>query len=166
MARTYPKFIYQHVTNAKSKGRFIMHLLQPAVLLSVHEEGRSVKLKLEEVYTEGATEDAIRPVMQRALDWYLATQREASDQTEDGKANLVTGIPIRDAYEQMISTRGIGTSLQIERSTASNLRRDVRLGKYPTDNTMREQLKKAGWRCLQEEKWLPMKEGFGGYKIN
>lgn len=156
MARTYPKFLYQHVTNAKSKGRFIMHLLQPAVLLSVHEEGRSVKIKLEETYCD-ASEDDIKPVMQRALDWYLATQREVGDQTDDGRANLIVGIPLKEAYEQMINTWNVGKKLGLERSTTSNLRRDVRIGKFPTDFTMRHQLKEAGWRCLQEEKWLPMK---------
>lgn len=159
MARDYPRFMFDHVTTGKSTGRFIMHLLQPLVLLSVWEEGRSVKIRLVENYND-APEGKVKPVMQDALDWYLRTHHTNNPETDQGTANLITGLSIEHAYEEMISVRAVGNTLDLARSTASNIRRDVNQGKYPSIGTMRAQLTKAGWKCLQEEKWLKMKETF------
>jgi hypothetical protein len=35
MAREYPRFIYSNPTNTKSKGPFIIHLLEPRLLFKV-----------------------------------------------------------------------------------------------------------------------------------
>ncbi len=159
MARNYPRFIFDHVTSGKSPGRFIAHLLQPLVLLSVWEEGRSVKIRLVENYND-APEAKVKPVMQDALDWYLRTHHNTNPETDQGTANLIVGLSLENAYEEKINVRAVGNTLDLARSTASNIRRDLAQGKFPSINTMRAQLEKAGWKCLQEEKWLKMKETF------
>ncbi len=150
MARQYPKFLYQHVTNAKSNGHFIMHLQAPAVLMQVVEDGPELRIRLMEQYQE-AEEKELRAVLDRALRWYLMTHRQTPEtQPVD---LLPTGKPLRDAYEEMLSTRGMASVLGIARSTLSNIRTGIRQGKYPSDEIMRRDLLAAGWMCMQQELW-------------
>lgn len=154
MARNYPKFLFQHVTEAKSKGRFIMHLQSPTMLMLVHEEGKQIRIEAVKVY-EYCKDDVARQILDRALKWYIMSQRKADAVNEDGSFDMIPkGKPIKEAYITMLEKRGVSNDIGLGRSTVSIIKRAIREEqKFPGDATMREQLTKAGWTCMQQELW-------------
>jgi hypothetical protein len=44
MARAYPRFIYSHVTNAKSPGHFIVHTLEPRCIGTIQIVKGEIKI--------------------------------------------------------------------------------------------------------------------------
>lgn len=151
MARNFPTFLIQDVKGAKSSGLFIVHLLEPVMIMKVRID-KGVHIDLLHVYDLEATEDKLRSIMSRAMDWYIATQRSAKPSK---KIDLIpTGYPIKDAYLRMLSERGVYKHINLARSTVSNLRKQI-LEKelYPKDSTMKEQLELAGYICVQADRW-------------
>lgn len=135
-----------------------MHLLEPVMLMKVHEQGTQIKVETVNVFQEFKNEDAL-DVMDRALKWYIATQRKPNPVNEDGSFDLIPkGKPIQEAYVTMLGERGVHNQMGIARSTISNLRRLIREQQsFPSDATMRDHLTKAGWTCMQQELWARMK---------
>lgn len=159
MARQFPKFIFQNVTEAKSTGKFIVHTMNPYILFSVDEVGTQIKLNVLAA-DQSADKDTIIPIMKRAMNWYIATQR--TQNTEEEVSLFPTGKTLNEAYEEMINTRGIHNELELTRGTVNNLRTYFENGSNLTDNKKKEQLLKVGWVIVQEEKWAKFKSEING----
>lgn len=149
MARQYPKFIYQHVTNAKSKGEFVMHLLDPVVLMKVRRKEITVVLDVVQCYDTKATSEDLEPILDAARSWYIATCNPTPE-----VHHYSNGVSIQTAYNKIMSTRGISNKLGIDRSTVSIIRdKIVKQGKYPSREHMERDLKLCGWDITQHELW-------------
>lgn len=150
MARDYPKFLFQHVTEAKSPGKYIVHLMEPYVLFKVAEQGREVSLKVV-THSDQAEREALIKIMNRAMAWYLATYRKITNTHE---VDLIpSGKSLNDAYDEMIHVRGIHNVLDLSRQTVNNLRAYFKNNEKLTNDKKREQLLKAGWVVVQTERW-------------
>lgn len=151
MPRKFPKFIFQNVTNAKSRGEYIMHLMYPAMLMQVRKLGQQVMIELVHCYENKVTDRDMSPILEAAKQWYLATCNPMPI-----THTFSHGVPIKIAYNKLMGTRGIYKTLEIDRSTVSIIRdKIVKKGKYPSHEHMVTDLLRAGWHVSQNELWEP-----------
>jgi len=69
MAREYPRFIYSNTQNTKSKGPFVVHLLEPRFLARIYNTKNSPTIQNDcivevlEVFSENADMDKISKIL-------------------------------------------------------------------------------------------------------
>jgi len=69
MARKFPRFIYSDPKNVKSEGPFIVHTLQPRMIMKVDVLGtRSYRINMLEAWDE-CTDNTINTVLKDATAW-------------------------------------------------------------------------------------------------
>lgn len=64
----------------------------------------------------------------------------------------MNGYPLKEAYTRMMR-HADGRTLQLTPQAMYHHRQKLERGEYPTEATMREMLKKAGWNKVMEERW-------------
>ena len=62
----------------------------------------------------------------------------------------------KEAFEKLLSTRGIYKVLGMHRGTISSMKARIKDDTYPSEEQMSKLLELAGWKVVQEKKW---KEG-------
>lgn len=145
MSRQYPKFIYSKVTNAKSNGEFIVATLKPRILAKVLITNGRAELMLLEKF-DVCTEEDLATQMQLMKKWYVHSIF-TKEQEEKGKL-------LHDAYKELLAIRGISNTLDLNRSTVSNIRKQIlESHKYPSVETMRTHLEMSGWRKVDDIRW-------------
>lgn len=60
---------------------------------------------------------------------------------------------LQKAYEELILQAESWRKLRQPKQTVMNRRVMVRKGIYPREHLMRQQLKRAGWKLVMEERW-------------
>ncbi len=69
MARKFPRFIYSDPKNVKSEGPFIVHTLQPRMIMKVEVRGiRSYSINMLETWNE-CTDNEVNIVLKDADAW-------------------------------------------------------------------------------------------------
>lgn len=67
--------------------------------------------------------------------------------------NSVKAVSIEKLFDEVINTRGIHHDLNLNENQIRSLRKRFNDEKGVSVEKMREILKKAGYKCIQEEKW-------------
>ena len=87
MARQYPRFLYSDPTNTKSRGPFVLHMLEPKLICRIvgqQKEDTQVKnniisskgisIELLKVFEEIIEKDKVNSVMNDMINW-ISTQK-------------------------------------------------------------------------------------------
>lgn len=61
--------------------------------------------------------------------------------------------PLNEAYRAMLKTAK-GEALGESRQRLFAIRKAAEHGDYPKEATMRDHLRRAGWKCVAKELWL------------
>jgi len=145
MPRQYPKYIYSKVTNATSNGEFVVATLKPRLLAKVLITNGRAELMLLEKF-DVCTEEDLAMQMQLMKKWYV---HSIFTKEQDEK-----GMLLHDAYKELLAIRGISNTLDLNRSTVSNIRKQIEESdKYPSVESMRTHLEMSGWRKVNDERW-------------
>lgn len=145
MPRQYPKYIYSKVTNAISNGEFVVATLKPRLLAKVLITNGRAELMLLEKF-DVCTEEDLAMQMQLMKKWYV---HSIFTKEQDEK-----GMLLHDAYKELLAIRGISNTLDLNRSTVSNIRKQIEESdKYPSVESMRTHLEMSGWRKVNDERW-------------
>lgn len=145
MSREYPKYLYSKVTNAQSNGEFIVATLRPRLLAKVLITNGRAELMLLEKF-DVCTEEDLGMQLQLMKKWYV---HSVFTKTQEEK-----GLLLHDAYKELLTVRGVSNTLDLSRSTVSNIKKQIEENdKYPSIENMRTHLEMAGWRKVDEERW-------------
>lgn len=145
MARNYPKYLYQNVTNAVSTGEFICSLVSPRILVKVKHKGLHVDLDLIDTF-EPVSEDNLKKIIPAMLKWYIHNIHLPAKEER--------GVSIHEAYASLIDTPALNKLLELSKSTVSNIKKNIsESNSFPKHDTMRDHLTKCGWQQLTSEKW-------------
>lgn len=145
MSRQYPKFIYSKVTNAKSNGEFIVATLKPRLIAKVlMANGRAEMMLLEKF--DSCNDEEMATQLQLMKKWYVHSIFPKQQEQK--------GMLLHDAYNELLSIRGISNTFDLNRSTVSNIKKQIEENdKYPSVETMRAHLTLGGWHKVDDERW-------------
>lgn len=145
MSRQYPRYIYSKVTNAVGNGEFIVATMKPRILAKVLITNGRAEIMLLEKF-DVCTDEDLAMQMQLMKKWYVHSIFT--------KAQSEKGMLLHDAYMELLSIRGISNTLDLNRSTVSNIRKQIEESeKFPSVESMRTHLEMSGWRKVDDERW-------------
>ncbi len=145
MSRQYPKYIYSKVINAMSNGEYIVATIKPRILAKVLITNGRAELMLLEKF-DVCTDEDLAMQMQLMKKWYV---HSIFTKVQDEK-----GMLLHDAYKELLAIRGISNTLDLNRSTVSNIRKQIEESdKFPSVESMRTHLEMSGWRKVDDERW-------------
>jgi ABC-type sulfate transport system substrate-binding protein len=145
MSRQYPKFIYSKVTNAENNGEFIVATLKPRLIAKVlMNNGRAEMMLLEKF--DSCNDEEMATQLQLMKKWYVHSIFPKQQEQK--------GMLLHDAYKELLSIRGISNTFDLNRSTVSNIKKQIEENdKYPSVETMRTHLALGGWHKVDDERW-------------
>jgi len=63
-------------------------------------------------------------------------------------------MPIKNAFIEALSVRGIYKTIELDKSTVSNMKSKAEYGDFPSYETMKSILQKCGYEIKIEERWI------------